>query len=466
MKTYLDWSAYDTYGIGDAYSGIPAKGGNYAKAVAVCMHSHDCYKTGKGVMCPSFRATGNVVDTPEARVAAFKAALNGEFGEEPFADRRLAAAMDLCVSCKGCKKECPSAVDMTLIKTEYLAHRNAALGVSWRTWLFANLPRWTGNHRRLLRLVIGLRNRSPLLARLAERLFGIAAAIPLPQLSKRPFAPPAPVPNAPRGEVLLFADTFATHFEPDIANAAIEVLTAAGYSVRTVQPAPDDPEPGRPLCCGRTYLTHGMVDEARREGRRILAALRPALEAKTPIIGLEPSCLLSLRDELYCLGLGAEAGQLGKQLFLLEEFLMREQARGLRLPFKQLPEATALVHGHCHQKAFGTMKAMRKIVGSIPGLSYEPIDSSCCGMAGSFGLEAEHRAASQAMAELSLLPTLRNAPPEARLIANGFSCRHQIAHGSGHAASHVAIVLREALDRGKGAVEGSDHALTPAHQSS
>jgi glycerol-3-phosphate dehydrogenase subunit C len=210
-----------------------------------------------------------------------------------------------------------------------------------------------------------------------------------------------------------------------------------------VKPAPDDPEPERPLCCGRTYLTHGMVEEARREGRRVLAALRPAIEAKTPIIGLEPSCLLSLRDELYCLGLGAEAGQLGKQLFLLEEFLVREQARGLRLP---LPATKALVHGHCHQKAFGTMKSMRKIVGSVPGLTYELIDSSCCGMAGSFGLEAEHHGASQAMADLSLLPVLRAAPEETRVIANVFSCRHQIAHGSERSAKHIALVLREALD--------------------
>ena len=446
MKTYLDWSAYDTYGIGDAFSGIPATGGNYAKAVAVCMHSHDCRKTGKGVMCPSFRVTGNADDTPEARVAAFKAALNGEFGDKTFADARLAAAMDLCVSCKGCKKECPSAVDMTLIKTEYLAHRNASLGFSWRTWLFANLPRWTGYHRQLLRLAIGLRNRSRLLAKGAETLFGIAADVPLPQLSERPFAPPPPAQNAPRGEVILFADTFATYFEPDIASAAIEVLKTAGYSVAIAKPAADDQEPHRPLCCGRTYLTHGMVEEARREGRRVLNALRPAIEAKTPIIGLEPSCLLSLRDELYCLGLGAEVGQLGKQLFLLEEFLVREQTRGLQLPLKQLPPAKALVHGHCHQKAFGTMKSMRKIVGSVPGLEYELINSSCCGMAGSFGLESEHSAASKAMAELSLLPAITAAPPETLVIANGFSCRHQIAQSGGRKARHIALVLRDVLD--------------------
>ena len=205
------------------------------------------------------------------------------------------------------------------------------------------------------------------------------------------------------------------------------------------------------------------MDEARREGRRVLAALRPAIEAKTPIIGLEPSCLLSLRDELYCLGLGAEVGELGKQLFLFEEFLVQEQANGLVLPLKALPEAKALVHGHCHQKAFGTMKAMRKIVGAIPGFTFEFVDSSCCGMAGSFGLEAEHCEASQAMAGLSLLPAVRAAPAGARVIANGFSCRHQIAHGSGRTAGHVALLLREALDTSASVSVAPDHEAFSAH---
>ena len=451
MKTYLDWSAYDTYGIGDAYSGIPATGGNYAKAVAVCMHSHDCRKAGKGLMCPSFRITGDPAHTTEARVAAFKAALNGEFGTAPFADARLAIAMDLCVSCKGCKKECPSAVDMTLIKTEYLAHRNAALGTPLRTRLFANLPRWAAYYRPLLRLTIALRNSSPLLAFIAGKLFGIAPRVPLPLPSKRAFLPLPPREDAPRGDVLLFADTFATHFNPEIAGAAFEILSAAGYRVNMARPAPDDPEPDRGLCCGRTYLTHGLVEKARREGRRVLAALRPAIEAKTPVVGLEPSCLLSLRDELYCLGLGAEVGELGKQLFLFEEFLTREMARGLALPLKPIPRAKALLHGHCHQKASGTMKAMRKLLGAVPCLEYELVESSCCGMAGSFGLEAEHYEASLKMAGLSLLPAIEAAPDGTRVIANGFSCRHQIAHGSGRTANHIALLLREALDKDRAA---------------
>jgi glycerol-3-phosphate dehydrogenase subunit C len=169
MKTFLDWSAYDTYGIGDAYSGIPATGGNYAKAVAVCMHSRDCHKTGKGVMCPSYRITGDRKHSTEARVAAFKAALNDGSDARAFADPRLDEAMDLCVSCKACKKECPSAVDMTLIKTEYLAQRHEILGIPRRLRLFGGVPEWTGRHRALLRFAIRLRNRFAPLAKLVEK---------------------------------------------------------------------------------------------------------------------------------------------------------------------------------------------------------------------------------------------------------------------------------------------------------
>lgn len=446
MKTFLDWSAYDTYGIGDAYSGIPATGGNYAKAVAVCMHSRDCQTMGKGVMCPSFRITGERKHSTEARVAAFKAALNDGTGERAFADPRLDEAMDLCVSCKACKKECPSAVDMTLIKTEYLAQRHEILGVPRRMRLFGALPEWAGRYRPLLRFAIGLRNRSRWIARFVEKWLGITARRPLPMLAKKAFAGSPPGGMGPRGEVILFVDTFCRHFDPEIAAAAAAVLEHAGYKVRIAKPAPGDAEPGRPLCCGRTYLTVGMVEKARYEGRRVLAALRGEFAAQTPIVGIEPSCLLSLRDELYSLGLGPEAGELGKQLYLIEEFLAREhQHKGLRLNLKPLDLPKALVHGHCHQKAFGAMKATRKVLNWIPGFTYDIVETSCCGMAGSFGLEAEHYDASQQMAELSLLPAVRAASPEAPIIANGFSCRHQIEHGSGRRAVHAAILLRDAL---------------------
>lgn len=446
MKTFLDWSAYDTYGIGDAYSGIPATGGNYAKAVAVCMHSRDCQKTGKGVMCPSYRISGDRKHSTEARVAAFKAALNDATDERAFADPRLDEAMDLCVSCKACKKECPSAVDMTLIKTEYLAQRHEVLGVPRRIRLLGGLPQWAGHYRSLLSLLIALRNRSKLFAAIAEKWLGITAKRPVPVLAPQAFSGRESEGSGERGEVILFVDTFCHHFDPEIAEAAATVLTRSGYKVRYAKPAEDDAEPGRPLCCGRTYLTTGMVEKARNEGRRVLAAFRKDIEARTPIIGLEPSCLLSLRDELYSLGLGAEIGELGKQLFLFEEFLAREhQQKGLRLDLKSLDVPKALLHGHCHQKAFGVMKATRKVLGWIPGFSFDVVETSCCGMAGSFGFEAEHYDASMQMAEISLLPAVREAQPDAPIIANGFSCRHQIEHGSGRGAMHIAVLLRDAL---------------------
>ncbi|TCJ14672.1 (Fe-S)-binding protein [Parasulfuritortus cantonensis] len=442
MKTHLDWSAYDTYGAGDAYAGIPATGGNYAKAVAVCMNNRQCQRDGKGVMCPSYRVTGDPAHSTQARVAAFKAALNGELGDDPFAHPALAEAMELCVSCKACKKECPSAVDMTLIKTEYLAQRNERLGAPLRSRLLAGLPAWLHRRRRALATALRWRARSPLLARLAEKLLGIAARRPLPAPAPQPFAAIAPEPaaEAPRGTVILFVDTFSHHFEPEVAEDARAVLEAAGYRVRVARPAPDDAEPERPLCCGRTYLSAGLVEQARHEARRTLAALAPALAEGVPVVGLEPSCLLALRDEFYCLGLGPDVAPLAKQAWLFEEFLLHEYNKGLRLPLKPITPGRALVHGHCHQKAFGAMKSVRKVLGWIPGFEFELIESSCCGMAGAFGLEAEHYDISMQMAEQALLPAVR-AAGDAVIVADGFSCRHQIEDGSGRKPIHVATLL-------------------------
>jgi glycerol-3-phosphate dehydrogenase subunit C len=245
-------------------------------------------------------------------------------------------------------------------------------------------------------------------------------------------------------DVILFVDTFAMHFDPEIAEAAHRVLSAAGYRVLTMQAGADD-EPDRALCCGRTYLSLGQVEEARREARRLHAALRPALATGTPIVGLEPSCILSLRDDHLKLDLGEAAVALSKQVYLLEEFIAREHDRKrFTLEFKPLPRGKTLVHGHCHQKAVGAMKSLRKVLRLIPEFEFEFIEASCCGMAGSFGLEAEHADISMQMAELDLLPALR-AEPDATILANGFSCRHQIREGVDRRAVHVALLLRDAL---------------------
>jgi glycerol-3-phosphate dehydrogenase subunit C len=457
MKQFLDWSSYEDAGMGDAYADIPKTGGNFAKAVAVCIGSKQCEEKGRGVMCPSYRISDNPNLSTGGRVKLLKKALNGEFGNTGLLQPELVEAMDLCVSCKGCKRECENGVDMATIKVEYLAQYNTQRGISWRAQLFARLPQWL--HRKpWLRSFIVLRNRIPLVALLGEKFLGISANLPLPIPSEESFdanSDNATVPEQPReqekdeinrNEVVLFVDTLSFHFEPEIAKAAFAVLESAGYKVTIAKPQTGSQKNDRPLCCGRSYLSQGMVQEAKQEARRTVAALLPHIQAGRPIIGLEPSCLLMLRDEYLTLGLGEEAKSLASQAMLLEEFLAKEiSAKRLNLNLQQaIEEAPALIHGHCHQKAVGAMKSMRKVLKLIPGLSFDNIEAGCCGMAGSFGLEAEHYPLGRQMAEQELLPALRSAP-QATVIANGFSCRQQIQAGSDHQPIHLAVYLHKQL---------------------
>lgn len=446
MDTQLDWSVYDNYGSGDAFAQVPVTGGAYGKAAAVCIGNRQCQRTEKGVMCPSFRITNDPAHSTHHRAKTLKAALNGELGEQPFIGSEISVAMDLCVGCKGCKRECPNGVDMALLRVEALAQRWQAAGkVPLRERLFAYLPRYLAWYRFAHWLIV-LRERVPFFASLGERWLGVSAKRSLPRVVKQSFL--ASVPDAVLGdsndrEVALLVDTFSNHFAPETAQAALELLLAGGYRVHIVRVAQKD----RPLCCGRTYLSNGLVEEARAEARRTVGALLPYVRKGMPIIGLEPSCLLMLRDEYYALGLGNEVNEIGKAALLLEEFLAREHdTKQLKLAFKVPPETHAIVHGHCHQKAFGAMKPVRKLLNLVSGLTTEFIESSCCGMAGAFGYEAEHYQSSLQMAELSLLPSVRQAKPDTWVVANGISCQHQIRDGAQRESVHLAQVLRAALD--------------------
>jgi len=445
MKPILDWSDYREAGMGDAYADIPKEGGDFARAVAVCINSHQCESTGPGVMCPSFRVTRNPNLSTGGRVRMLKAVLNGEL---PLDDPELAEAMALCVACKGCKRECENSVDMAQIKTEYLAQRTATRGVTLRTRLFAGLPRLLGRYPSLSDL-IARRNRSTLLASLGQRLLGIAADRPLPQPAAAPFDESVHISGeAITGEVVLFVDSFSRHFAPEVVTAALEVLKRAGYRVHL----PAVEAGTQPLCCGRSRIAHGLVDEAKREAGRVVAALLPFVERGIPVIGLEPACLLAIRDDYRAFGLGEAAAKVAGQALLFEEFVARESTAGrMQLRFSVWPEDAprVLVHGHCHQKAVGAMKSMRRVLKMLPGLKFELIESSCCGMAGSFGLETEHVDLSRQMAEASLLPALRDRPG-ATVIANGFSCREQIRAMSGRSSQHLALLLRQALAEPRG----------------
>ncbi len=436
--------------MGDAYADIPKAGGDYAKAIAVCIGSKACEQSGRGVMCPSFRISGKSALSTGGRVKLLKAALNGEFGKEAFANRELAEAMDLCVSCKGCKRECENEVDMAQIKAEYLAQRFAAEGVPLRNRLFASLPKLLSEWPVLGKL-IAWRNRVPLLARCGDFLLGISRQAALPQPAAGPFSASVRQSDADCNpelpEVVLFVDTFNWYFNPSAADAAYSLLSAAGYPVRLLDQHDAQDKDDRPLCCGRTYFANGMIAAARREAERTLQALTPHLQAGRWIVGLEPSCILSMRDEFLTLGLGDSAKQLAAKALLFEEFVAKEHtAKRWPLQFKALDGQKLLVHGHCHQKAVGATKAMRKVLKLIPELQSGQIEASCCGMAGQFGMEAEHVDFSRQMAEQGLYPALRKEPA-ATVVANGFSCQQQIVNGGFAKPRHIAEVLYAALDR-------------------
>jgi Fe-S oxidoreductase len=335
--------------------------------------------------------------------------------------------MALCVSCKACRRECPTGVDMAKMKIEVLAARADAHGVKPRERLTAALPHYAATAAALAPL-----SNLPARSRAVRRLLGFAETRRLPAFRRDRFADREADPSpAPRGDVLLFADTFNRNFEPDNLRAAQRVLRAAGY--RAVLPKAD----GRALCCGRTFLGAGMVAQARAEAARVLAACAGDL----PVIGLEPSCLLTLRDEFPALLPGPHTAQLAERALLLSEFLDREQPP---IDLAALP-ARAHVHGHCNQKAFGAFPASLATLRRVPGLDVTPIASSCCGMAGVFGYQAETQDASIAMAEASLLPAIRAAAPEDLIVADGTSCRHQIRDLTGRVALHSVQVLARAI---------------------
>ncbi|MBW4090543.1 MAG: FAD-binding protein [Proteobacteria bacterium] len=417
----LDWSDH------------PGPLGGMLGAVEMCNNNGTCRAFDTGVMCPSYRITRDEAHVTRGRANTLRLALTGQLGRDAMGSDALAEAMRLCVSCKACRRECPTGVDMAKLKIEVQAARAAAHGLSLRDRLVAALPRYAPIAARLAPLA-NLRNGSALLRRVGERTLGLAAARPLPAFRADPFRDSEATQAgqaAPRGDVFLLADTFNRWFEPENLRAALRVLTAAGYRVRLPS------APGRPLCCGRTALAAGQVDRARAEARRTLAAL----PGDAPVIGLEPSCLFTLRDEFRSLLPGAATDALAGRALLLSEFLAREKPP---LAFKPLA-GCAHVHGHCHQKSFGAFPAGLAALRLVPELTVRPIASSCCGMAGAFGYQAETQDASRAMAEAGLLPAVRAAGPDDLIVADGTSCRHQIRDLGGREAVHSVRVLERAL---------------------
>ncbi|MCS6922449.1 MAG: FAD-binding protein [Elioraea sp.] len=423
-RPVLDWSDYPRASPAAAFQA----------AVEMCNNNGACRALAGGVMCPSYRATRDETDVVRGRANTLRLALSGQI-PGGLASEAVAEALALCVSCKACRRECPTAVDMARMKIEVRAAQLAEHGLSLRERLIAFLPRYAPRVVRLGPLAAA-REAIPALARWSERLFGFAADRPLPHFARAPWRDTEAASRNP--EVVLFADTFNRWFEPETLRAATRVLQAGGFRPRAASGE------GRPLCCGRTFLAAGLVDHARAELRRTLAALAPYARDGVPIVGVEPSCLFTFRDEALVLGLGEEARAVAAVAVTFEEFVAAHPRR-IAAALNQGPPQRALVHGHCHAKAFGAFGAVQQALRLVPGLAVQPIESSCCGMAGAFGYQAETASVSRAMAELALLPAVRAADPRDAIVANGFSCRHQIRDLAGRAALHPAQVLAAAL---------------------
>jgi FAD/FMN-containing dehydrogenase/Fe-S oxidoreductase len=447
LKTVLDWSAY------------PGAGGGFQGAVEMCNNNGACRKLEGGVMCPSYRATRNEKDVTRGRANTLRLAISGQLGPDALTSDDMMDTLKLCVSCKACRHECPTGVDMAKMKIEVVAARAAKHGLSLRDRLVGYLPHYAALASRLAPLG-NLRNKSPLLRKLFEQLCGISARRQLPEWRRDVFKSSEDAVGPADGrEVALFADTFNRAYERENLDDALRVLVAAGYRVHLPRPV----DRRRPLCCGRTFLSAGLVDHARAELDRLVAAYAPFATRGVPIVGLEPSCLLTLRDELLSLRSDDAARSVSAHAMLFEEFLVREaQAGRLQLPLAPIADK-ALVHGHCHQKSFGAFSAVGQVLRLVPDLSVEIIESSCCGMAGAFGYGADTFDVSMEMAELSLLPAVRGADARTLIVADGTSCRHQIKDGADRGALHVARVLAMSLARAQSTSHLAHTTKEPIH---
>ncbi len=446
MKTALDWSSWNV--LRDPLTGVETKPGTgldasngLASAVEMCNNNGHCRKFDAGTMCPSYRVTKDEQHVTRGRANTLRLALSGQLGTEGLASQEVKDVLDLCVSCKGCKRDCPTGVDMAKMKIEARSAHTVKHGISARERLIAYMPRYAPLASKI-GAMLSAAEKMPILGNWVKRTLGFASQRSLPAfrtpfLNRQDTAPT----HATTKEVLLFVDTFNNYMDADNAQAAQRVLEAAGYTVHFNTRAGE-----RPLCCGRTFLSAGLVDEAKNEARRTLDALMPYVQRGVHIVGLEPSCLLTLRDEFLQYGYGQEAKTLSEHALLFEEFLVKEKKAGrIALTLKPIETKVAMLHGHCHQKAFDALTPVQTVLGWIPELKVSTIESSCCGMAGSFGYETEHYETSVAMAELNLLPAVRNRPDGAVVVADGTSCRHQIKDGAQTEAIHCAKLLAMAL---------------------
>jgi Fe-S oxidoreductase len=407
--------------------------GGMRAAADRCQRIGACRKSGQGVMCPSYMATREEEHATRGRANALVRALSEPDPRAALGDERLHEILDLCLECKACKSECPLSVDMATMKSEFLSHYQAQHGTPLRSRLF-------GAIRKLNRLGSATAPVSnlPIPRGLMERVTGIDRRRPLPRFERETLVRWAKGrPKRGDREVVFLADSFTTFTEPAIGRAAIELLEAAGYRVRLESAG----------CCGRSSISKGLLDQAQAMAEAMVARLAPEAERGVPIVGCEPSCLLTLREEHPGLLAGdARAQTVADATRLVEELLVEAIDDGsLTLdPNADVAGRPIVFHGHCHQKALAGTAATVALLERIPGAQVTELDAGCCGMAGSFGFETEHYELSMQIGESRLFPALREAAPGALVAATGVSCRQQIGHGVGRRAWHPVELVRAA----------------------
>jgi len=413
--------------------------GGFARAVEMCSGMAECRKKLDGTMCPSYMGTLDEEHSTRGRANALRNAISGRAPQEEFTGKRLYDVMDLCLECKACKAECPSNVDMAKLKYEFLDHYYRANGLPLRNRIFGAIESLNRLGSSLAPVSNWIAN-SSLNRWLMEILVGIDRRRPLPQFAGRTFESwfrKHETPNdAAKGDVVLFHDTFNNYNTPHVAIAATRFLERSGYRVLLADKK----------CCGRPMISKGMLNQAKENAAWNIEKLAPYAEKRVPIVGLEPSCLLTLRDE-YPEFVGTEAARtVAENSFLFEEFVTRELKDGRLMLQSKGDGKRVLLHGHCHQKALvGTAPttAMLKAV----GYEVREVDSGCCGMAGSFGFEKEHYDLSTKIANRRLVPAVNATAPEITIVAPGISCRQQIEHLTGRKAQHPAELIWEGLNR-------------------
>lgn len=431
---------------GEAYEVLPLQPAldfseeqGFHRAVEMCNGAGVCRKQTTGTMCPSFMVTREEEHSTRGRANALRAAMSGLLPASELTSERMYGVMDLCIGCKACAAECPSSVDMGKIKVEFLAQYQREHGTPLRARLFGHIGALSRFGAGPLAPLINAGMSNPLMRELMERTLGVSKERTLPAFAPQPFTSWFRKRTLPQGsarQVVLFNDSFNTWNDPHIAIAATQVLAAMGYEVLL---------PGH-RCCGRPMMSEGLVDDARKAALDVVSRLVVHVDAGIPVVGLEPSCLLMLRDEYrYLLPDDARVARVAEKALLFEEFVAQQAESGeLELEFEQTARKL-LLHGHCHQRALVGTGPSHMALGLPVNYEVEEVDSGCCGMAGSFGYETEHYDLSLKMAERRLLPAVRETDEDTLIVAAGTSCRHQILHGSGRQALHPAEVLRDAM---------------------